>query len=132
MFCSMPRCALCSGCPDLVDFPSTRLGRPHYHSTILKHPHDHTITLVATLLHNHSFPVPKNCKKKLSNEFTTFMQQLGNSSRAKTDDFSQKVQGREGGGSKRCVQACSFPVPITLSCSWYQSPAELKSPASSQ
>ena len=39
MFCSMPRCAACSGCPDLVDFPSARLGQPHYQTTILRHPH---------------------------------------------------------------------------------------------
>ena len=43
--CSVLRCSACSGCPDLVDFPSTRLRHPHYQTTILKHPHNRTFTI---------------------------------------------------------------------------------------
>lgn len=40
--CSVLRCSACSGCPDLVDFPSTRLRHPHYRTRLSTLPHFHT------------------------------------------------------------------------------------------
>ena len=40
--CSVLRCSACRGCPDLVDFPSTRLRHPHYRTRLSTLPHFHT------------------------------------------------------------------------------------------